>query len=59
MADLREGPRGARASPLFLDQSEARRAEKLFFGDRQFKQLQINREKISIVQRDSNPWRLP
>ena len=34
VADLREGARGARASPLFLDQSEARRAEKLFFGDR-------------------------
>ena len=34
MADPREGPRGARASPLFLDQTEGRRAEKHFFGGR-------------------------
>ena len=34
MADPREGPRGARASPLFLDQTEGRRAEKHFLGDR-------------------------
>ena len=26
-------PRGARASPLFLDQTEAQRAEKNFLGD--------------------------
>ena len=31
MADLREGP-GA-PPPLFLDQTEARKAEKCFFGD--------------------------
>ena len=32
--DPGEGPRGGRASPLFLDQNEARRAEKNFFCDR-------------------------
>ena len=31
MADLEEGPGGARAPALFLDQTEARRAEKMFF----------------------------
>ena len=33
VADPGEGPRGP-APPLFLDQTEARRAEKLFWGDR-------------------------
>ena len=28
------GARGARVPPLFLDQAEARKAEKIFFGDR-------------------------
>ena len=28
------GGRGARVPPLFLDQAEARKAEKIFFGDR-------------------------
>ena len=30
----RGGARGARPPPLFLDQTEARRAEKILFGDR-------------------------
>ena len=34
VTDQREGLREARASPLFSDQTEARRAEKMFFGDR-------------------------
>jgi len=33
VADPGEGPRGP-APPLFLDQTEARRAEKIFLGDR-------------------------
>ena len=33
MADLGKGP-GGPAPPLFLDQTEARRAEKVFLGDR-------------------------
>ena len=33
MADPGEGPRGARP-PLFLDQTEAQRAQKNFLGDR-------------------------
>ena len=31
MADAREGPGGGRLPPLLLDQTEARRAEKVFF----------------------------
>ena len=34
MADPGKGPGGYRPSPLFLDQTEARRAEKKFLGDR-------------------------
>ena len=36
MADPGEGPWGPAPPPppLFLDQTEARRAEKIFFGDR-------------------------
>ena len=34
VADPGEGPGGAPAPPLFLDQTEARRAEKNFGGDR-------------------------
>ena len=33
MADPGEGTGGPGLSPLFLDQTEAQRAEKLFFGD--------------------------
>ena len=32
VADPGEGPGGARPPPLFLDQTEARRAEKIFWG---------------------------
>ena len=32
VADPGEGPGGVRPPPLFLDQTEARRAEKHFFG---------------------------
>ena len=31
MADAREGPGGGRLPPLLLDQTEARRTEKVFF----------------------------
>ena len=34
MADPGKGPVGYSPSPLFLDQTEARRAEKNFLGDR-------------------------
>ena len=34
MADPGKGPGGYSLSPLFLDQTEARRAEKKFLGDR-------------------------
>ena len=33
MADPKEGP-GGPGSPIILDQTETRRAEKIFFGDR-------------------------
>ena len=33
MADPGEGPGGPAPPPLFLDQTEARGAEKIFFGD--------------------------